>query len=110
MDTKQTLPAFLHVRVVSRRVTVLDGDDDDVQLENSLAALSAVQDCEISGLSCCLSLKLLVAVCSGAELFPRGEAEVGAVLESLAVSCSSSFRQDLLVLVFPSLWQCLQCV
>lgn len=31
----------------SRRVIVWDGDDD-VQLENSFAALSAVQDCEIS--------------------------------------------------------------
>lgn len=88
---------------------VLDGDDD-VQLENSFGALSALQDCEISGLSSCLSLKLLVTVCSGAELCPRGEAEVGAVLESLALSCPSSFRQDMLVLVFPSLWQCLQCI
>lgn len=97
-------------REASSRVTVLDGDDDHVQLENSFAALSAEQDCEISGLSSCLSLKLLVAVCSGAELCLRGEAEVGAELESLALSCPSSFRQDLLVLVFPSLWQCLQWI
>lgn len=69
-------------RAGSRGVAVLDGDND-VQLEKSFAALSAVQDCEISGLSSCLSLKLLVAVCSGADLFPRGQAEVGPVLESL---------------------------
>lgn len=55
--------------------------DDDLQLENSFAALSVVQDLQINaGLSPCLSQKLPVADCSGAELCPGGGAEVGAAL------------------------------
>lgn len=94
-------------REASRSVIVLD---NDLQLENSFAALSAVQGCQINaGLSPSLSLKLPVTVCSGAELCPRGGAGVGAVLESLALRFPSSCGQDLLTSVFTALPACDSC-